>query len=160
MIYAFAVVFAFGSLVGGYAAHEFSQAEILRLQTAIERGNMQAEADLKQAQAEAAHNAEKAANLTHQIELSHVQAIQTANALTDRVAAASRVYASRQNCTNAVSASASTVDAAQTASQPDFSNGLAEIVRRADQTAIYAQSCWQFVSANCGIAHDGALLPD
>lgn len=159
MIYAFIASFVIGCLGGFATAHQFDAAKILTLETAIERGNIQAEIDLSIAQVEAAHNAEKAEKLNQQIEVAHAQSIETANALTDRVAAAARLYASRSNCQNAVSGgnSSGSIDGESADRLSREIGELAGEIKRAD---VYAQSCWQFVSANCGIAHDGPLLPD
>lgn len=151
MIYAALAVFLVGLGLGITATHQFDKAEIQNLQFAIASGNARADAELKQAQAKVEAATTKADQLAYQIEESHEENLKTVRSLTDRVAAAGRMYAGRQNCKNTVPAGESAGQPKDTAEPADFSGRLAEIVRRADETAVYAQACWQFVSNNCGI---------
>lgn len=160
MIYAY-IALAVALFGGGFAtAKQFDAAEILRLETAIERGNAQAETELRLAQVKVAHETEKAAQLNQQIEITHAQQIQTVNALTDRVAdSAKRLYASRQNCANAVS-TGSNPRVSETEAADRYGRAVGATVADVKIADAYAQSCWRIVSHNCGITHDGPLLPD
>jgi hypothetical protein len=151
MLYAFLAVFLAGLGAGGFAVHQFDAAEIVRLESAIHEGNLKAEKEFEIAQSEIVMAQAKAEKFNQELELSRAQSIQTINALTDRVAAAGRLYARRQNCAGSVSGGDRAGESEEAAEPADFSGRLAEIVRRADETAVYAQSCWRFVSNNCGV---------
>lgn len=151
MLYAFLAVFLAGLGAGGFAVHQFDAAEIVSLESAIHEGNLKSEKEFEKAQADVLMAKAKAEQFNNELELSRAQSIQTINALTDRVAAAGRLYARRQNCKNAVPGGERSGEPETAAEPADFSGRLAEIVRRADETAVYAQSCWRFVNKNCGI---------
>ena len=151
MIYAFLAAFVFGLMTGGTAIYQIEKATVQRLEFAIVEANTKAEQELHAAQ-EKVKNAEiLAANLRDTIEAEHAENIKQVGALNARVVAAGRLFNSRKNCQNTVSKSDSTDITDSQAARTDFPTGLAEIVRRADETAVYAQSCWKFVVNNCGV---------
>jgi hypothetical protein len=151
MIYALLLAWAVGLGFGGFVTHAFDKAEIQRLESAILEGNTKAEHELYAIQTEVDAAERQAANLNDQLEAARSQSVATANALSARVASAGRLYDRHQNCEGAVP-ERERAGQPETQTEPaDFSGRLAEIVRRADETAIYAQTCWQFVTNNCGI---------
>lgn len=154
MIYAWIGSLLLAAMGGFFTARQFDAAEILRLETAIERSNAQADAELKLAQVKVAHETEKAAQLNQQIEITHAQQIQTVNALTDRVAdSAKRLYASRQNCANAVS-TGSNPRVSETEAADRYGRAVGATVADVKIADAYAQSCWRIVSENCGIINN------
>jgi len=152
MAYAFLACLLAGFGVGAWFTHRFDAAEIQALQSAIDQGNAQSALILQTATAQVAEAAAKAQQAKQQLELSHAQSIATVNDY------AARLHDSLARRTDAVSRricpgiSASTTDPAYL---PAALAGVLQYVdgetTRADAVASYAQSCWQFVSNNCGV---------
>lgn len=158
MGYLQAAIFLGVFTLGGLTAHQYDKVKIIRLQAAMTEANNQAEHALQQAQAQTLEATAKAEQLNRTLDEEHQANLAQVAELSSRVAAAGRAYHAgrmhpqRQSCADPLPAGADSNEPATAPASPDFPDRLAEIVRRADETAVYAQSCWQFVTNNCGIA--------
>lgn len=157
MIYTY-VALALAIFSGGFASgYRFELTNTQRLELAIQRSNSDAEQVMQAAKLKVANADTKAAQLNQQIETSHVQSINTINALSARVSDAARVYnASRKDCANTLSADTDTAISAGESRALDTAARVVEFAQRAaklgDESSEYAQQCWAFVTNNCGIA--------
>ena len=157
MIYAY-----IGSLLIAFAAgfglsHQLEKAETQRLTLAIERSNNEAQLTLQAAKTKVAALDTAALQFKNQLETAHDQSIKTINSLHDQLATA-RLSASDQNSANPLSASSSAGIATTETGSEQFSTDFDRLVKaeayRADTVAAYAESCWRFVTNNCGIAKE------
>lgn len=157
MIYAYLAALLIAFAAGFGVSHQLEKAETQRLTMAIERSNSEAEMTLQAAKTKVAASDTAALQFKNQLETAHEQSIQTINTLHDRLATVS-LPASHQNCANTLPASSSAGIAKTETGSEQFSTDFAQLVKtesyRADTVAAYAESCWQFVTNNCGIAKE------
>lgn len=152
-----ALVIAISAIFGaGFKlSSSLSAPKILKLENAIALSNAKADALLDAAIAQKQIDETKAQQLNQQIETAHDQAIQTANALTDRISTtAGRLYTAtrNQNCPNAVPGNPNATIAGRAAAD-EFRAEIARLSGEIGKTDAYAQACWKFVAqGNCGIA--------
>lgn len=162
MAYLLIAVALFSGSMGYLASYKISQASILRLENAIEKGNTEAAKTLvaEQNRVAAATSAALAANAN--LDLAHDQDIKTINTLHDHLAIAIadklRRPAGKSGCPDAVPAGTNPgqhqSDAADT---PDFSEKLGGFLVaeswRADQCAVDKNTLLTYVlEKNCGIS--------
>lgn len=144
MIYAY-VALAIAIFSGGFASgYRFELSNTQRLELAIQRSNSEAEQVMQAAKLKVAEADMQSEKRNQQIEIIHVQNLSTVNSLVDRVHSAGR-----QDCASPLPRSkGASVPTPETAD----SSRLEQFTSLAGQSAAYAESCWAFVTNNCGIA--------
>ena len=141
---AFIALIVFGA---GYAASAaVHQSQIQALESAIVRANLESEHVLAMAKARVQQAETEALHFSQQLETSHDQSLATINALHDQLRdGIARGINAVPVCPRPGASETSTESA-------DVSTTLADLAYEADLVAVYAQSCWQFVHQQCGLA--------
>jgi len=152
MPYILIVIFALGAGAGGFGVHYFDGIKIAGLEKSIAVANAKAADDLAQAQKKIIVAQNMAAEFNAKLEKEHDEKTKQINTINGRLVNAIRMYKnSRKNCGVTVSDDTGSRVVDEQAGGTDFSTRLAELARRADLTAQYAQTCYSFVNNNCGI---------
>jgi len=141
MPYLLLISFFIGGILGGL----IQQTRIDKLQDIITISNDRA----KQAQERLDQANNKAQELNQQLESYHEEGRKLADSLNQRVIDAGRLLYRCQR--SALPKGDDTGSTQEEAKQQELSEGIAQIVREADDVSIYAQTCYQFVIENCGI---------
>lgn len=146
MIYGYIAIALMIFGAGAWTGYTLESANTQRLQLAIVQSNLEAEQELSAAKNRVSDAEQRAKRFNDQLEAARDQSLNTANALIDRVRSASK-----QDCKNPMpsrnGAGVSQREAADHSRLDEFS-------RLARDSAAYAESCWQFVTHNCGIEND------
>jgi hypothetical protein len=154
-----ALVFIVGIALGFVGEYKISREQIEHMELALQTQKVEAQTLLTAATDRIAKAEADARNANQQLDKSHETAINSINALHDSFATARLRDPGRRpsrGCAEPTGASAG-----QPESQADSAELSAELTRflvdqayRADQVAVYAETCHRFVSTNCGIAKD------
>jgi hypothetical protein len=156
MIYAYAAMAVFIFAAGFGIAHKIDKGEIMQM----ERDIAQQKADASEMMAVSKTRIENATTAAieanSQLEVSHVQAVSTINALHDQLSHYSMHTVSRTSCGNAMPASDSAGIAQEQARYDQLSADLERLVHqesnRADKVGEFTDECFKFVNSKCGIS--------
>ena len=157
LIYTLAATLIIGLISGGTIGFKFEEAQALKYKNALELANIISAETLSKAKAELSIANVSAINLNKDLENANFQHIQTINAYSDKLhdAIAKRLHDSTARCSNTLPKANSTsksVENARGSGLPkDYVGFLEQQLKLADETAVYAQTCFKFVNANCGI---------
>lgn len=136
---------------GAFLQNQLNQRTITNLRLAIEQGNLEAQAALQKAQQQVAESEKVAMKANRELEVSYEQSLKSINSLHDELTnrLRSKSTASRKNTVP----SCESAEVSGTGTSPsDISARIIDMAHRADELAVYAQACWQFVKSNCGIS--------
>lgn len=160
MIYAFIAAILLGFGAGFGLSQQLAQADIVRLESAIQSANDQAAIRLANAKKDAERIKIDQQKLSQQLEKSHEQNIQTINALRDRLAYVRLPTASSSRGRDTKNRNHNPATAEEQAEHQQLSADFDRLVKaefyRADTVAAYADACYTFVVEN----NCGAPLPE
>lgn len=131
--------------------NQLNQRTITNLRLAIEQGNLEAQVVLQKAQQQVAQSEKAAIRANRELEVSHEQSLKSINSLHDELTNRLRAKSSASRKDPVPSCESTEVSGAGT-TPSDVSTRIIDMAHRADELAVYAQACWQFVKSNCGIA--------
>lgn len=146
MLYVHAFL-AFAIFSAGFTASTaVHQSQIDALESVIVQANLESEHTLAMAKARVQQAEVESLHLSQQLETGNAQSLATINALHDQL------HDGVTRGANAVPGCPRPSAPATAAEPADVSTALAELAYQADIVAAYAQSCWKFVSHDCGLS--------
>lgn len=154
MPYIAAIIFVIGAGLGFSGSTWLYSSRIESLSTALSVSNEKAELELEAAKQRVEKATVEAQQLNNQLSNAHEQTIKTVNYLRDRLSSTRLPTCSEDN-RNPMPTSASAAGVSTQTGYDELPTDFIELVKseayRADTVATYAETCWKFVTNNCGV---------